>query len=100
MLLQYETAFKRCSGPDIIVLHCLCRAWYSKAIKDQSFVALRNALKFAQRALHLAPHEKANMYNLAMIEQKAAEMVFSLPPTKRTLKDLRRVVELASHAQK
>ena len=41
-------------------MHCLCRAWYSKAIKDQSFVALRNALKFAQRALHIAPQEKAS----------------------------------------
>ena len=55
---------------------------------------------FAQRAVHLASHDKAAVYNMAMIEQKAAEMVFSLPPTKRTLKDLRRVVELASYAQK
>ena len=81
------------------MFHCLCRAWYSKAIKDQSFVALRNALKFAQRAIHLAPHEKANMYNLAMIEQKAAEMLFGTAPGKRTLADLKLAIGYGNHAQ-
>ena len=37
---------------------------------------------------------------MAMIEQKAAEMVLALPQTKRSLKDLKRVVELGTHAQK
>ena len=86
-------------GIDLTIEHCLQRAWYAKANKEQSYVALQKALMFAQRAVHLAPHDKAAVYNMAMIEQKAAEMVFSLTP-KRTLKDLRRVVELASHAQK
>ena len=83
-----------------MIKHCLQRAWYAKANKAQSYAALQKALMFAQRAVHLASHDKAAVYNMAMIEQKAAEMVFSLPPTKRTLKDLRRVVELASYAQK
>lgn len=99
---QYETAEKRCAsgpGPDVTVLHCLCRAWYSKAIKDQSFVALTKALVFAQRSLHLAPQEKANAYNLAMIEQKAAEMLLSASPAKRALADLKRAVEHGAHAQ-
>ena len=35
-----------------------------------------------------------------MIQQKSAEMLFSLKPEKRKLEDLIRVIEQASHAQK
>lgn len=85
---------------DVTVLHCLCRAWYAKANKDQSFAALSKALLYAQRALHIAPQEKSNVYNLAMIEQKAAEMLFATAPAKRTLADLKRAVDQGVHAQK
>jgi len=40
------------------------------------------------------------MYNIAMTQQKSAEMLFALPPNKRSLSDLQRVIEQASHAQK
>jgi RNA polymerase-associated protein CTR9 len=40
------------------------------------------------------------VYNIAMIEQKAAEMLFSLPPDKRSLVDLESAVKHAGHAQK
>jgi len=55
--------------------------------------------KYAQ-ALHLQPGDKAIMYNIAMTQQKSAEMLFALPPNKRSLSDLQRVIEQASHAQK
>ncbi|THH04202.1 hypothetical protein EW145_g5695 [Phellinidium pouzarii] len=100
---SYETAAKRSAagrGVDVTALHCLCRAWYAKANKDQSFTALSKALIYAQRALHIAPHEKSNVYNLAMIEQKAAEMLFATAPAKRTLTDLKHAVEQGAHAQK
>jgi RNA polymerase-associated protein CTR9 len=35
-----------------------------------------------------------------MIQQKSAEMLFALPTTKRTLKDLQRSIDLAHNAQK
>jgi len=35
-----------------------------------------------------------------MIQQKAAELLFSIPPAKRTLHDLRRAIDQAGHAQK
>ena len=35
-----------------------------------------------------------------MIEQKAAELLLSVPPAKRSLKELERAIEQASHAQK
>ncbi|KAI5118232.1 hypothetical protein M0805_008868 [Coniferiporia weirii] len=100
---SYETAAKRNAagqGLDITIVHSLCRAWYAKANKDQSFAALNKALLYAQRALHIVPYEKSNVYNLAMIEQKAAEMLFATAPAKRTLADLKRAVEQGVHAQK
>ncbi|RPD78632.1 RNA polymerase II-associated protein [Lentinus tigrinus ALCF2SS1-7] len=98
---SYETASRRFyGGRDVPVLLCLCRAWYAKANKDQSFSAMTTALQYAQKALYLHPLDKAILYNIAMIEQKAAELMMSVPPAKRSLKDLQRTIEQAAHAQK
>jgi RNA polymerase-associated protein CTR9 len=40
------------------------------------------------------------VYNIAMIQQKSAELLFSLAPGKRTLADLQRGIARAMHAQK
>jgi hypothetical protein len=50
--------------------------------------------------MHLSPHDKAIVYNIAMIEQKAAEMLFAMDPSKRTLPDLKVAIEHAEHAQR
>ncbi|KAF8893448.1 RNA polymerase II-associated protein [Infundibulicybe gibba] len=98
---SYETASTRFyNGHNISILLCLCRSWYSKATKDHSFVAMNTALKYAQMAFHLQPNDKATTYNIAMIQQKSAEMLFAIPPAKRSLKDLQKVIDQASHAQK
>ncbi|KAF8198079.1 RNA polymerase II-associated protein [Pholiota molesta] len=98
---SYETASTRFyNNQNVSVLLCLCRSWYAKAMKDQSFVAIKNALKYAQAALHIHPSDKAILYNIAMIQQKSAELVFSIKVAKRTLKDLQKVIDSASHAQK
>lgn len=98
---QYETASKRSQdGYDITILHNLCRAWYAKANKDQSYLAIKNALEFGQKALHITPNEKVNLYNVAMIEQKGLEMLLAIQPAKRTLTDLNRAVAQGVHAQK
>jgi hypothetical protein len=52
------------------------------------------------QALHLQPSDKAIVYNIAMIEQKAAEMLFAVNPSKRSLKDMQRAIDQAGHAQK
>lgn len=52
------------------------------------------------QALHLNPQDKAVLYNIAMIMQKAAEMMFALPPAKRQVKDLQRAIGQGSQAQK
>ncbi|TFK25227.1 RNA polymerase II-associated protein [Coprinopsis marcescibilis] len=98
---SYETASIRFyNGKNVPVLVCLCRSWYSKAIKDQSLAAMNTALRYAQSALHIQPADKVALYNIAMIQQKAAEMMFSIPSQKRTLKDLQRVIDQAANANK
>ncbi|KDQ55690.1 hypothetical protein JAAARDRAFT_37100 [Jaapia argillacea MUCL 33604] len=97
---SYETANRFYNGHNAPVLLCLCRSWYAKANKDQSFVAMNTALGYAQKALHLQPSDKAILYNIAMIQQKAAEMMFALPHAKRSLAELQRAIEHAGHAQK
>jgi hypothetical protein len=52
------------------------------------------------QALHIQPADKAVIYNIAMIQQKSAELLFSLPPAKRTLAELERGIARAVHAQK
>jgi RNA polymerase-associated protein CTR9 len=80
-------------------LTCLYRSWYAKATKDQSFSAITTALQYAQDAAKIAPSDKSVTYNIAMLEQKAAELLFSVPPSKRTLPDLTKAIEQATHAQ-
>ncbi|KAN0116355.1 RNA polymerase [Russula decolorans] len=98
---SYETASQRYyGGRNIPVLLCLARSWYVKASKEQSFASMTIALQFTQKALHIQPVDKAVVYNIAMIQQKSAELLFSLTPAKRTLADLERGIARAVHAQK
>ena len=80
-------------------LHCYadCCTICSTGITIISFVL--PALKKDQ-ALHINPNDKAVVYNIAMIQQKSAEMLFALQPSKRSLKDLQHVIDQAMHAQK
>ncbi|KAG5647061.1 hypothetical protein DXG03_001431 [Asterophora parasitica] len=98
---SYETALRRYNDSyNVPILLCLCRSWYTKATKDQSYVAMNQALKYVQMAYHVQPNDKAIIYNIAMIQQKSAEMLFAISPAKRSLRDLQRVIEQAAHAQR
>jgi hypothetical protein len=52
------------------------------------------------QAFHIHPQDKAILYNIAMIEQKAAEMLLPMAPAKRSLREMQLAVEQAAHAQK
>ncbi|KAF8070705.1 RNA polymerase II-associated protein [Lyophyllum atratum] len=98
---SYETALTRYhDGHNVPILLCLCRSWYAKATKDQSFIAMNQALRYVQMAYHIQPNDKAIVYNIAMIQQKAAEMLFAISAAKRSLRDLQRVIDQAAHAQR
>jgi RNA polymerase-associated protein CTR9 len=55
---------------------------------------------YIPQALHMHPNDKAILYNIAMIQQKSAELLFSINVTKRSLKDLQKAIDSAAHAQK
>ncbi|KAF8910392.1 hypothetical protein CPB85DRAFT_1305700 [Mucidula mucida] len=97
---NYEAAMRLDGGKNSSLIMCLCRSWYAKAMKDQSYKAMQEALKHAQKAMHISPGDKVIVYNIAMIQQKSAEMLFSIEPGKRRLHDLQRVIDQAGHAQK
>lgn len=83
---------------DIQILLYLTRAYYQLATKSESYPTMLKAVSYCQRALHLKPADKAILYNLAMIQQKAAELVLGLNASKRTLTDVRQVITQAEHS--
>ncbi|KIM30492.1 hypothetical protein M408DRAFT_15487 [Serendipita vermifera MAFF 305830] len=98
---SYETGLtKYYNGENASVLMCLSRAWYAKASRDQSFASMRTALHFAQQAQKIVPGDKSIRYNIAVIGQRAAELVFSLNTAKRTLEELQQAQEYATNAQR
>lgn len=50
--------------------------------------------------MHLQPSDRAILYNIAMIQQKAAEMLLALEPAKRTLDELQMALLQAQQAAK
>jgi RNA polymerase-associated protein CTR9 len=73
---------------------------YAQMVGCSGFeIVLSDPDRYSQ-ALHLLPNDKAVLYNIAMIEQKAGEMMFALKPEKRTLVDLQWAIDHATHAQK
>ncbi len=48
--------------------------------------------------MRLRPADQTILYNIAMIEQKAAELLFGLSPAERTLTELNQAIGLAEHS--
>jgi len=50
--------------------------------------------------MHIQPSDRAILYNIAMIQQKSAELLFSLEPSKRTSEELKVAIDHAQQAVK
>ncbi|KAA1070253.1 hypothetical protein PGT21_005159 [Puccinia graminis f. sp. tritici] len=97
---NYFTASKRFyDDKNVLVLLYLARAWYQKASKDRSFAALRSALTFVQTAKEHHPKDGAIAFNLALVQQKGLELLVDLPPSKRTLAEIKTAIADAQLAQ-
>ncbi|PLW41930.1 hypothetical protein PCASD_12797 [Puccinia coronata f. sp. avenae] len=97
---NYYTASKRFyDDKNVVVLLYLARAWYQKASKDRSFAALRSALTFVQTAKEHHPKDGAIAFNLALVQQKGLELLVDLPPSSRTLAEIRTAIADAQLAQ-
>ncbi|KAK6902689.1 hypothetical protein I203_107948 [Kwoniella mangroviensis CBS 8507] len=95
---SYGTASNAFKGRNVSVLLYLARAWYALANREGNFSAMNKALGYCQQAMHIQPSDRAILYNIAMIQQKAAEMLFSLDVSKRTLEELEIALKQAQQA--
>jgi RNA polymerase-associated protein CTR9 len=50
--------------------------------------------------MHIQPSDRAILYNIAMIQQKSAELLFSLEPPKRTSEEVQVAIGQAQQAVK
>lgn len=97
------------------ILMYLCRAYYAFALKTTNYAAMGKALTYAQRvrlhtiyvcvanmlgiqACQVKPHDKTTLYNIAMIQQKGAEIVLNLEPDQRSLHEVQQVFGQAKSA--
>ncbi|GMK55590.1 hypothetical protein CspeluHIS016_0206460 [Cutaneotrichosporon spelunceum] len=94
----YGSALSAANGRNVPILLYLCRAWFSYANKETNFSAMGQALHYAQRAMHLQPSDRAILYNIAMIQQKAAEIMLGLEPSRRLLDELKLALKRATEA--
>lgn len=50
--------------------------------------------------MHIQPSDRAILYNIAMIQQKSAELLFGLEPSKRTSEEVQVAIGQAQQAVK
>lgn len=94
-LFQYSAASDLVKGQDTSVLLFLARAYYQLGSRESSFPAMSKALSHCMKAAHLKPHDMAILHNIAMIQQKTAEVILALDPSKRSLQEVEQVIEQA-----
>ncbi|KAH8080146.1 Pol II transcription elongation factor [Filobasidium floriforme] len=91
----YSAASDLVKGQDTSVLLFLARAYYQLGSRESSFPAMSKALSHCMKAAHLKPHDMAILHNIAMIQQKTAEVILALDPSKRSLQEVEQVIEQA-----
>ncbi|KAJ9105261.1 hypothetical protein QFC21_001628 [Naganishia friedmannii] len=89
---SYGAASEMSKNQDWQVLMYLCRAYYAFASKTSNYSAMGKALSYAQRAMQVKPQDKTGLYNIAMIQQKAAEIILGLDPDRRSIDEVQQVI--------
>jgi RNA polymerase-associated protein CTR9 len=97
---QYEAALSSSKNVNVPILLYLARAWYAWATRESNISGMAKALSYCQQAMHIQPSDRAILYNIAMIQQKSAELLFSLEPSKRTTEELKVAINHAQQAVK
>ena len=95
---MYTAALDMAKGNDPTVLLFLARAHYQLGGRQSDHVAMTKALERCQQAAQLKPTDKAIQYNIAMIQQKSAEIVLGLDPSNRSLVEVEQVIEQAKQS--
>ncbi|KAJ9120877.1 hypothetical protein QFC22_002812 [Naganishia vaughanmartiniae] len=89
---SYGAASEMTKNQDWQILMYLCRAYYAFASKTSNYSAMGKALSYAQRAMQVKPQDKTGLYNIAMIQQKAAEIILGLEPDRRSIDEVQQVI--------
>ncbi|KAK4056635.1 protein required for normal CLN1 and CLN2 G1 cyclin expression [Microbotryomycetes sp. JL221] len=98
---HYETAsVKYYQEKNDTAMLYLARAWFHKANKESNYSALQSAIKACKTAVDLKPSDLASLWNLALVQQKGAEMLQSLKPERRTLIEIRQSLQDLAASQK
>ncbi|GAA5937370.1 uncharacterized protein JCM15063_002885 [Sporobolomyces koalae] len=97
---NYTTASKRyLQDKSSTVLWYLARAWYFKALKESSFVDLEKAIHVGQQATDLYPTDLSNIFNMAVLKQKAIEILYGRTNEMRTSAQLGKAFEYLESSQ-
>lgn len=99
----YETALRKHGEDEYHLLLYLAKAWEQRigSIEpSKRFAILVQAIDYTRRALALRPKESSIQFNVAYLQQRAAQvMLYELQPSDRTLADLKASVEWGETAK-
>ena len=95
---SYEATLSKDRASDPQVLACLGRVWLLKGKQDKSAQAMRNALDYSQRALSVAPGQVHFQFNIAFVQFSLAQLIYTLPPSQRTLQEVQSASEALDSA--
>ncbi|KAJ3269385.1 protein required for normal CLN1 and CLN2 G1 cyclin expression [Terramyces sp. JEL0728] len=86
----YEGIYKK-SGirNDIHTLKSLSRAYYILAKNSKDVAAMKTALTYIKKAIHLAPWDKSLFFNMALIEQQYVNVLNDQPMENRSIDVMR-----------
>ncbi|EMR10991.1 hypothetical protein PNEG_00593 [Pneumocystis murina B123] len=97
----YELALNEYqNGSDLMTFSALGKVWLQKGKEERNLSALKEALKFTEKALKLQPSNTAIIFNIAFIQFKFAEIARTLPENKRSIEDLKYALENLDNAIK
>ncbi|KAG4301968.1 hypothetical protein PCK1_001944 [Pneumocystis canis] len=85
----YELALNKYqNGSNLMTFSALGKVWLQRGKEERNLSALKEALKFTEKALTLQPNNTSIIFNVAFIQFKFAEVIRILPENKRSIDDL------------
>lgn len=85
----YEIAQQRFGKEnDAQLMTLLGRAWYARGMRERSLVALKQALKYTEKASELSPENAAFKFNVAFVKFQIASFVQKTAANLRTIEDI------------
>lgn len=85
----YEIAQQRFGKQnDAQLMTLLGRAWYARGMRERNLVALKQALKYSEKAMELSPENASFKFNVAFVKFQIASFVQKSSENLRTIEDI------------